>query len=877
MKILCIDSNSILNRAYYGIRPLTTKEGVHTNAIFGFLNILMKLCDDVKPDYLACAFDLRAPTFRHKRYDGYKAQRKGMPEELAEQMPIIRELLPILGYKIIDMEGYEADDILGTLSDCCEGTEHHCYIATGDRDSLQLVSKNTTVLLSTSKGGKSETIICDPAYINEKYGVTSQELIQVKALMGDASDNIPGVAGIGEKTALKLVMENKTLDYIYDNIDEINITKGVRSKLESDKENAYLSLELAEIYRKVPIDRNLESYNISQVDNNKAYQMLTKLEMNKFIKKLGIIEGEIDKVGNTLEENKTYNLIEGSKIDFKQICGMESIFIHASKNLERGIIVYKNDVYVFYTDVEKILRTVLESEVKKITYDCKDMYHIALENNIEIKNIVMDISISAYLLNPNSASYGIDLLLGQYEIPQVIINGQLSLTHIQQDLFNQEIPDDTNEKELEEIKNICRCVSLADELKAEIEQKEMCNLLNEIEIPLAEVLSAMEIEGFSIDSEGLLEFGSGIGEEIKSLEQIIYEKADEIFNINSPKQLGVILFEKLGLPAKKKTKTGYSTGAEVLEELKGKHPIIEYILSYRTLTKLKSTYIDGLYKVVGKDGRIHSHFRQTETRTGRISSTEPNMQNIPIRTELGRNLRKFFCASDDNILVDADYSQIELRVLAHIANDGNMIDSFLADEDIHQQTAAQIFDLPPLFVTSEMRSKAKAVNFGIIYGIGAFSLSNDIGVSVSQADEYIKNYLNKFKGVKEYMTKTIDFAKENGYSKTEFNRRRPLPEISSSNHNLRKFGERVAMNMPIQGTAADIIKIAMVKVYHRLKSEGLKSRLILQVHDELIVEATPDEVDIVSLLLKQEMENAVDFKVKLKVDLNVGKTWFESK
>ncbi|MEG1448220.1 MAG: DNA polymerase I [Oscillospiraceae bacterium] len=873
MKFLCLDANSIVNRAYYAIRPLTTKEGIYTNAIFGFVNILFKLIDDVKPDAVVCAFDLKAPTFRHKKYDAYKAGRKGMPDELGMQLPFLKDIITSLGYDVVSLEGYEADDILGTFAKHLGDNGHQCYIATGDRDSLQLISKDVTVLLSSSSMGKPQTTICDENYVMEKYGVTPEEMIDVKALMGDSSDNIPGVAGIGEKTALKLITQYKNIDYIYDHLDEIEATPSVRKKLTEGKDSAYLSRELGTIYKDVPINLDFEHYLIEPMDKQKTFAILTKLEMTSFIKKFGL-ENEVlvlDTASTPKTQNEIINLLYNDEKVFEEIKENDDILLFSSFNegiLEEYAIIHNNKIYLFDNSCAKLEENfiaILKSPINKSTFSCKDIFYYSQNNGFEPNNISFDIVLAAYLLDANAKSYDKEILLNLYGIQPNEINIENLSTEADQAGI------------MERGKEYDRLSQLYKILKAEIDKNQQLSLLQDIEIPLANVLVSMEIQGFYIDKEELARFGEKITVEIHLLEENIYSLAGEEFNINSPKQLGEILFVKLGLPAKKKTKTGFSTGAEVLEELRGSHEIIDSILKYRQLAKLKSTYVEGLAKEISTDGKIHSHFNQTETRTGRISSTEPNMQNIPVRTPLGRELRRFFKATEGNVLIDADYSQIELRVLAHISGDKNMIDAFKNGEDIHEKTASQVFNLPPLFITPELRSRAKAVNFGIVYGIGAFSLSKDIGVSVKEADSYIKSYLEKFSSVKEYMDKTIAFAKENGYVKTLFNRKRNIPEIKSSNHNLRAFGERVAMNMPIQGTAADIIKIAMVKVYNRLKKENLNARLILQVHDELIVSAPKEEADLVSIILKEEMENAVSFSVRLTADTSTGESWYDAK
>lgn len=873
MKLLCLDSNSILNRAFYGVKLLTTKNGVYTNAIFGFMNIFQKLLNDVQPDAVVCAFDLKAPTFRHKMYDGYKAQRKGMPEELAQQLPLIKELLTDLGYLIVTKEGFEADDILGTFSAMCEESGNQCFIATGDRDSLQLIGPNTTILLASSRMGKSETTFCDESYFKEKYGTTPIHLIDIKALMGDSSDNIPGVPGVGEKTALKLVGEYGDLENIYSDVENLSVGKSIKAKLVAGKDSAFMSKILATIDRHVPLDIAFDDCIPKERDEQAAFTLLSALEMNSIIKKLDL-HGEYVPVADKKEEPASSltaaNYTQQNLSEFyKNASELPVSFLvswdEKQEDTILSVAVCAENSVILLSPLEnenhfQQLCDFLGNEQKKITFDCKKVYRWCMKNNCALKNLEDDLMLSAYLLAPDSNDYTIERLCQEFQIEREVLNTE-NLSEESVSLLQQ-----------------CAVLSpLQQAIRTEICKNGQESLLNDIELPLAEVLASMEVYGFEVDSEALTEYGVMLDQKIDDYKQEIYRLAGEEFNINSPKQLGEVLFEHLGLPARKKTKTGYSTNADVLESLRGKHDIIDNILEYRKVAKLKSTYVDGLLKVIGKDGRIHSHFNQTDTRTGRLSSTEPNLQNIPVRTELGSRLRAFFRAPQNSRLVDADYSQIELRVLAHISNDEYMIEAFNSDADIHTNTAAQVFHMPALFVTPEMRRKAKAVNFGIVYGIGAFSLSQDIGVSVAEAERYIKSYLDTYSGVRQYMDDTVSFAKEHGYTETMFGRRRALPELNSSNKNIVNFGKRVAMNTPIQGTAADIIKIAMIRVYRRLQEEKLKSKLILQVHDELIVEAPDDEVETVRRLLTEEMQGAVNMKVLLKADVNDGVTWFDAK
>ena len=848
MKLLVLDGNSILNRAFYGIKLLSTKDGQFTNAIYGFMTTFMKILEESQPNAVAIAFDLKAPTFRHKAYDGYKSNRKGMTEELASQLEPLKELLTALGYKIVTCEGYEADDILGTLAAECTSKGYECMIATGDRDSLQLVSPTVTVRIAATKMGKPEVTLYDEDKIKEVYGVAPPQLIDIKAIQGDTSDCIPGVAGIGEKGAKDLISRFGSLDYIYENINTIDIKKGVRQKLIDGKEMAYKSRMLGTIVKDVPIDKDISHYTKTAGDMEKTKRIMAKLELFSLMKKMDFGE-------NAKPEQADIKTVEYGEFE-----NLEKLYEHLkNKTVD---VIYFNDISIYDGEKVYIVPSLMpdftdfmqnffkDDTIKKRTHNAKPIFAELDEMGINCNSIIFDTSLAAYLLNPNASDYSLDRLLQEYNISAY--------------QCERECP-------------VLKLTPVADVLAKEIEDKKQSALLNEIEIPLAKVLASMENIGFAVDKNAIREYGVKLQKEIDELQKSIYSHVGYEFNINSPKQLAEALFEKLGLPAKKKTKSGYSTNADVLEELKVYHPVINEILEYRTVAKLKSTYCDGLVKVIDSDGRIHSSFNQTETRTGRISSTEPNLQNIPVRTERGREFRKFFTAKDGYVLVDADYSQIELRVLAHVADDENMINAFKNNLDIHTSTAAKVFNMPEDFVTPEMRSKAKAVNFGIVYGIGAFSLSKDINVSVKEADKYIKEYLSHYSGIDRYLKSVVEQAKNDGYVTTMFGRRRYLPELTSSNHNLRAFGERVAKNMPIQGTAADIIKIAMIKVDERLKKEGLKARLILQVHDELIVEAPEDEALQAAQILSEEMQNAVKLKVPLPADSGIGKTWYNAK
>lgn len=860
MKLLVLDGNSIINRAFYGIKLLSTKNGDYTNAVFGFLNMMLRFEDMCKPDAVAVAFDVSTPTFRHKMYDAYKAGRHSMPDELRQQLPVVKNILHLLGIKTIECDGWEADDILGTLACQCRKNGDECFIATGDRDSLQLAHDGVKVLLARTKS----TDVMDENAIMQEYGVTPQQLIQVKALQGDSSDNIPGVQGVGPKTALDLIAKYGSVDYIYENLDTLEIKKGVHDKLERDKDNAYLSLALGEIKTDAPIDTDINSYILNDGDRQGAAAEFVRLELFSLIDKFNLNANDalIESAPEKPREITRLTCIDGDYL-LDKIGDNDAYFypLVIDNSITDLLFAFDDEIIVMPSETPEykyFVRNFFENErVKKYTYNSKQLHRLAAQLGVECKNVCGDLMLSAYLLKPSDNRYDIEHLCLDYGVVMPEYKNSLGSTD-ENVVFASVI------KPLFEKTNVL------------LEEANQTKLLEEIELPLSRVLAKMEIEGFAVDKQGIEDFGKRLGVRIDELTQLIYDCVGYEFNINSPKQLGVALFEDLGLPCKKKTKTGYSTNAEVLEELKSEHIVVEYILEYRSLAKLKSTYCDGLVKVIADDGRIHTSFNQVETRTGRISSLEPNLQNIPIRTELGREMRRFFVAGENNMLVDADYSQIELRVLADLSGDENMINSFNSGVDIHTTTASQVFGLPVEMITKELRSRAKAVNFGIVYGIGAFSLAKDIGVTRREAQEYIDNYLTTFSGVNRYMNHMIELARDRGYSETLFNRRRYLPELSSSNHMLRSFGERVARNMPIQGTAADIIKIAMVKVDARLTAENMKSRLILQVHDELIVEAPENEAEKALKIVTEEMENACKMKVLLRADGSIGKTWYDA-
>ncbi len=857
MKLLALDGNSIVNRAFYGIKLLSTKEGQYTNAIFGFFNILNSLIEREHPDGVAVAFDLKAPTFRHKMYDDYKAGRKPMPPELAEQLPVLKELLTAFGYHCIECEGYEADDILGTLSFAAEQNDDVCVISTGDRDSLQLVSEHTTVLLAATRAGRPEIIAFTPETLFEKYGLTPPEMIELKALMGDASDHIPGVAGVGEKTATDLIKRYHSVEYIYEHLPELEIKEGVRAKLSADRDNAFLSRTLGTICRTVPISVDFSKYAFAEQNKEKLANMLRRLEFFKMLEQLGLNEFTSATSETETKSAPCYALcdFEGLKQQLEKapfvtvVLGgdNESVCLCANGKVWQGKIGENSNE----------LKSIFAKESLQINTDDSKTLYTKMAEATQLPLVKFDIALAGYLCSPSANSYGAQRLAEEYLTVFPIVEGEDAPSEL---LMRAVLTD-----------------SLYPVLQRAVEDADMGELLEKIEIPLARVLSEMERTGVKIDTEGISAMHDKMVVRIDALEKEIFAAAGEEFNIKSPAQLGVILFEKLGLKAGKKTKSGYSTTAEILEKLRDDHPIIPLVLEYRALTKLNSTYCEGLLKAVAEDGRIHSTFNQTETRTGRISSLEPNLQNIPVRRAEGRELRKYFVAKEGYLLLDADYSQIELRVLAHLAKDKAMISAFAHGEDIHIKTASEVFGMPPLLVTPQMRSSAKAVNFGIVYGIGAFSLAQDIGVTRAEAARYIEGYFATYPQIAGYMDKMVETAKEKGYAKTMFGRRRYLPELKSSNHMLRAFGERVARNMPIQGTAADIIKLAMIKTRDRLLESGLDARVILQVHDELIVEAEESIAKEAGKILEQEMEHATELLVPLIVDVHRAKTWYDAK
>lgn len=838
MKLLLIDGNSIMNRAFYGIRMLTGPNGVPTNALTGFMNIYLKLIKEEKPDRICAAFDLRAPTFRHKIYSEYKGTRHAMPDELAAQMPLIKDILRALGVAIVEKEGFEADDIIGTLSRAAFDQGMDCVITTGDRDSFQLVNDKVTVRLASNK----EDVFYTPAKIREVYGVEPKEMLEVKALMGDSSDNIPGVAGVGEKTALGLIQKYHNIKYIFDNIQLIDVSKGVRAKLENGKESAELSRTLGEICLSAPVSENMDDYKVQNADTAAVVGILQALGMNTAIKKLGLdgIQGKKTEIAAPARSQSA-----AAKPALSNLAADTVPYDDNALN----VIVLGDEISVFRGTecVGDDIRALLESGEPIHTDNAKALFTNCIKSGIQPKNVTFDMTLAAYLLDVNASSYEPERLCGKYAIT-----------------YDPNAP-------------MSWLIPLNKALYGDICAQGMLKVLREIEIPLSEVLSSMEHEGIALDSEALTKFGEEIQPKITELEDKVCDIAGHKFNIGSPKQLSIVLFEELKLPVSKKNKTGYySTDSETLEALIDKSPIIAPILEYRKLTKLYNTYVKGLQNAVSEDGRMYTTFKQTETRTGRISSAEPNIQNIPVRTELGRNFRKFLTAGEGKVLCDADYSQIELRVLASLSNDKVMIETFKEGRDIHAETAESVFRKTAGQSDPDLRRKAKAVNFGIVYGIGAFSLAKDIGTTVSDAKRYIDDYLAHFSGVKQYMDTNTQSAEADGYAVTMFGRRRFIPEILSTNKVIKALGKRIAMNTPIQGTAADIIKIAMIRVYRRLRKELPQAKLILQVHDELIVEAPEDVSEQALTILREEMQSAVSLSVPMLVDAKCGKTWFDT-
>ncbi len=873
MKLMVIDGNSILNRAFYGVRALSTADGLFTNAIFGFLSTLFKLQDEELPDRTIVCFDRKEKTFRHERFDTYKATRKGMPEELAMQLPLMKEVLDAMGICRCELAGFEADDLIGTISRVAEENGDDCLVVTGDRDSLQLVSDRTTVKLVSSRMGKDTSRHFTPAVFEEEYGFAPRILIDLKALMGDSSDNISGVPGIGEKGAKDLLARFGSLDAVYENIDDPSIKKGVRAKLIAGEQAARDSYWLATIVRDAPLPIDPLHLPDEFMDEDALYQLLLRLEFKNYIARLGLGPGEtvpteIERACEVLPDGPTAvaRLREaGEELAVVFAGDMEAVAFAAD---ETAMVAFAADLGE--EDWKMLLQQLFSGDYRLTMHDAKEWCVRLFDRGIEPRGIAFDTCIAAYLLAPNDNNHDIE------RVAMSQIGESIAACDLHDAAFYK--PDANRTPLLNALAARVDAVRrMAVPLTEKLESRGMRNLYFEMELPLMTLLAEMQHIGCLADTVQLSGFGVMLDGRIAELMDVIYQDAGVEFNIQSPKQLGEILFEKLGLPVRKKTKSGYSTTAEILESLSGFHPIIDHVLEYRKLTKLKSTYVEGLLKVVAPDGRVHSHFQQTVTATGRLSSVEPNLQNIPVRTELGRELRRMFIAGEGNVLIDADYSQIELRVLAHIADDANMIEAFRAGQDIHAATASRVYGVPVEAVTGEMRSSCKAVNFGIVYGISDFSLAADLGISRKEAGEFIRNYLDTYPGVGRYMDEIKASAHETGYVTTMFGRRRDIPELSAANFNLRSFGERAAMNTPIQGTAADIIKIAMLRVDRRLKAEGLRARLILQVHDELILEAPEAETEAVRNLLREEMERAVELNVPLVAEAKSGKSWYETK
>ena len=856
MRLLVIDGNSIANRAFFGIKLLTTKDGRYTNAIYGFLNILLSLLKECEPDEVAVAFDLKAPTFRHKMYDGYKATRHGMPEELAQQMPVLKELLADLGYRTVTAEGWEADDILGTLAAACAARKDDCFLATGDRDSLQLVSDTTTVLLAATVMGRSKTVTMDVDAIQEKYGIQPRQLIEVKSLMGDASDNIPGVKGIGEKTALTLVQNFGTLEGVYEHIDDKLIKPKQREHLLECREMAQLSHTLGTIRTDAPIDTAEGTYAVGEGNKAEAVRLLQELEIHSLIPRFGL-----DGIAPAAPEEEDGIELAEAGLEALPLAPSGTYLVASrpavmGKQGTRNVVLQPESWYavqdctVYPLENADLMRLLDNADVTLEVFNAAPLYAKAMAAGGWGSSIVWDGKLAAYLLDASASKYQISELTASYRAAAAFTCADYPDAGRLADLF-------------------CK-------MKAEITACGEDALYNEIEFPLAQVLADMTRTGVLVDKDGIEQFGVKLRTELEQvLTRIHMETGSASFNPNSPKQLGEMLFDTMGLPHGKKTQRGWSTDAETLESLRD-YPLVEDILQYRAYQKLNSTYVEGLLKVIGEDGRIHSTFNQTEARTGRLSSDNPNLQNIPIRTELGSQLRAYFVARPGCVLVDADYSQIELRILAHVTGDEHMQQAFLTGEDIHRSTAAKIYGLPLEQVTPRLRSSAKAINFGIMYGKGAYSLAKDIGVSVKEADAFLKNYLATFPKVSGYMDKTISDARNCGYVSTLFGRRRSLPELASNNHNIRASGERMARNTPIQGTAADVIKLAMVRVWRRLRDEKMESRLILTVHDELIVEAPEAEAAKAAAILQEEMEGCVNYAVPLSTEVHQGKNWLEA-
>lgn len=899
-RLILVDGNSIMNRAFYGIigsKMLTTSDGTYTNAVYGFLSILFKIEEDLNPDYIAVTFDLKGPTERHKMYEGYKANRHGMPDELAQQMPIIKDVLKAMNIKIIEKQGYEGDDILGTLSKEAEEQGIDVTILSGDRDTFQLTSDKVTVRIPRTKMGKTENEDYDRTRVLEEYGIEPKELIEVKGLMGDTSDNIPGIPGVGEKTALNLIRHYKTIDNLYKEVETneslIDVKGKLKEKILENKQLAYLSRKLGEINRQAPIETSVEELKKQEWNNQEVYNLFKYLRFNRYIDRFNMENSNAGQTPNEQlfekeavnEVEKIKEIIEKAKKENELIYYIETDELETKDTIInkkiKSISVYDKELkkaYYILLEEDKIqlFKEIFEdNNVKKIGYKQKIDYILLREKEINVSNFYYDIELAAYILNPTESKYNLEKLAIDYL--KLDINEYNKKEEKQINLF--EAQENKAENEIE--KNcmyVYTIYNVYEKTMEKLKETNQLDLFNNIEMPLVKVLADMQYIGIYVDKNELVEFGNTLKNEIEKLTGEIYKLAGEEFNINSTKQLGIILFEKMKLPVVKKTKSGYSTDVEVLEKLKNENEIVSKILDYRQLVKLNSTYVEGLIPYINdKDNRIHSYFHQTVTATGRISSSEPNLQNIPTRFDLGKQIRKVFKPKEGYVFVDADYSQIELRVLAHIADDEHMIEAFNNNEDIHRQTASKVFDIPMEEVTSKQRSDAKAVNFGIVYGISDFGLGEQLGISRKQAKLYIEQYLDKYQKIKEFMESIKESAKKEGYVETLFNRRRYIPEMNSNNYMVRQFGARVAMNTPIQGTAADIMKIAMIKLFNELKERKLESNILLQIHDELLLEVKKEEKDEVEKLLKDSMEGAMQLKVPLKVELSEADNWYEAK
>ena len=843
MKLLILDGNSVINRAFYGIRPLTTRDGLYTNAIFGFLNILDRLEKDEMPDAVCVAFDLHGPTFRHKQFDGYKATRHGMPEELAQQMPVMKQVLAAMNIPIYECQGWEADDIIGTVGSICANNAWECVVATGDRDSLQLINDFVHVKLIITKGGQTSSTLYDVQTFKNEYGFSPERLVDLKALMGDSSDNIPGVPGVGQKTASELLQRFGSLEELYQALDDPSIRPKLRQKLECGRDSAFMSYDLATIRKNAPIDFAPMDAVIRPYNKIELFKLFTKLEFVKLMDKYGLRDA------GAIEDAPLPQVTSLNRCNEISV-GIRECALYIAPDGSVGI-AWDNGVCVVTPMELCCLEKLLHSKVRCICHDCKQIMHAFYHMGLPSIYAEFDTALAAYLLNPSQSDYAVSKLAATY--------------------LGCAVDDGDAVGCAEAVWN------LRPVLENELSKQEMIQLYRQIELPLCSVLFEMEKEGVLIDTTQLSQFGQMLSERIGACERLIFDFAGEPFNINSTKQLGELLFEKLGLPPVKKTKTGYATNADVLEKLKGKHPIVPAIMDYRMLTKLKSTYADGLLKVIGSDGRVHTTFQNLVTATGRLSSTEPNLQNIPVRTDMGAEIRKMFIPREGYVLVDADYSQIELRVLAHIADDSVMQQAFRDNLDVHTVTASQVFGVPHDSVTPLQRRHAKAVNFGIVYGISEFSLAEDIGVSRYEAKAYIDSYLSNYQGVKNYMRQVVEQARQLGYTQTIYGRRRQIPELKSTNFNIRQGAERIALNSPIQGTAADLMKMAMIRVHNALVEQFPAARLILQVHDELIVECPEEQAEQVAQLVSREMENVANLRVPLLADANWGRTWYEAK